>query len=347
MLQRADRLFTLIAILSVMGCTPAYVKYMPAYHTITNDGLPNYSNLNCWAAHPAKKDPSDSVPQPLRATYVMDSTVDVFFLHPTSFTNINDTGWNASINDTSLNAKTDYGSILYQASVFNECRVFAPRYRQANLKAYYATDTVKALQAFELAYQDIKTAFQYYLSHYNNGHAIIIASHSQGSTHAQRLLREFFENKPLAGKLVAAYIAGMRIPKNYYSSLSPCTDAMQTGCFTAWRTFRKDYEPAFVKKEKSDCFVTNPITWTITEDYAARSLNTGSVLLKFNKLLVHVCDAQVHNGVLWVNKPHFPGSLLYRSKNYHVGDINLFYMNIRNNVRTRINTYRKNTPANG
>ena len=41
------------------------------------------------------------------------------------------------LNDQSLNAKTDYSTILYQASAFNEYRVFAPRYRQAHLRSYY------------------------------------------------------------------------------------------------------------------------------------------------------------------------------------------------------------------
>src|SRR5258706_533076 len=85
-------------------------------------------------------------------------------------------------------------------------------YWQAHLRAYYTTDTARALAAFELAYQDIKTAFQYYLDHYNNGRPIIIASHSQGSSHAQRLLKEFFENGPLKNRLVAAYVIGMYIP---------------------------------------------------------------------------------------------------------------------------------------
>ncbi len=47
-------------------------------------------------------------------------------------------GWNADIDDEKINSKTDKASILYQASVFNKyCRVFAPRYRQANLEAFY------------------------------------------------------------------------------------------------------------------------------------------------------------------------------------------------------------------
>jgi hypothetical protein len=44
-----------------------------------------------------------------------------------------------------------------------------------------------------------------------------------------------------------------------------------------------------------------------------------------------------------VQKPRFPGSFLYRIRNYHIGDINLFYLNIRHNVETRLKGYLKET----
>ena len=46
---------------------------------------PNYADLNSWAAHPYKTDPSDSVPLAIRNGYQPDSTVNVFFILPTSF----------------------------------------------------------------------------------------------------------------------------------------------------------------------------------------------------------------------------------------------------------------------
>ena len=67
-------------------------------------------------------------------------------------------GWNADINNNNLNNKTDNSTILYQASVFNKyCRVFAPRYRQANLKAFFTPDSDSAKQSLDLAYEDVKS----------------------------------------------------------------------------------------------------------------------------------------------------------------------------------------------
>ena len=146
----------------------------------------------------------------------------------TTFTRESDTlPSNARIDDAYINAKTDYSTILYQASVFNlHCRVFAPRYRQAHIQNFYSSDTSKSKAAFEQAYNDIKTAFEYYLAHYNQGRPIIIAGHSQGAFLSERLLKEFFENKPLQKQLVAAYIIGWPWIDHLVSGLRPATVAL-------------------------------------------------------------------------------------------------------------------------
>ncbi len=338
-----NRFFSLCCFLLLASCAPKYAQFIPQYTTTATNTVPDYSNLFYWAAHPWKKDPSDSVPKPLRKDYAVDSSADVFFLYPTTFTDREDTRWNASINDAAINAKTDYSPILYQASVFNGYRVFSPRYRQAHIRAYFTDDSVAAKAAFDTAYTDIKTAFQYYLSHYNNGRPIIIASHSQGSTHAQRLLKEFFENTALTKQLVVAYVAGMYISNQYFSSLRGCADSNQTGCVCSWRTYKRNYEPGFVLKEKGSSLITNPLTWTTTTSYADRTLNKGSILLNFNKTRTHVTDAQIHDGVLWIGKLHLPGAFLIRRKNFHVGDINLFYLNIREDIARRVASYKAGT----
>src|SRR5689334_10472027 len=46
---------------------------------------PDYSDLYFWAAHPWKKDMSDSIPGFL-GNETRDSLADVFYMHPTTFT---------------------------------------------------------------------------------------------------------------------------------------------------------------------------------------------------------------------------------------------------------------------
>ena len=142
-------------------------------------------------------------------------------------------------------------------------------------------------------------------------------------------------------KLVAAYIVGWPVTNNYFTNLPVCASPEQTGCVCTWRTFRKGYMPAYIQKEAPPALVTNPLLWTTTDDYAGREQNKGSVLRNFNEIVYGTADAQVHDGVLWTNKPKFRGSFFFRTKNYHIADINLFYMNIRENAARRIASYLK------
>lgn len=249
--MKSSTVITLLWFLILTSCSNKYQQHIKEYTFHAADGKPDYNDLNYWAAHPYKHDVADSVPKPLRKNYQPDSTVDIFFIHPTTYTDKEKKcGWNASIDNDTLNAKTDYTSILFQASIFNEAgRVFAPRYRQANYYSYFPQskeDTLNAIKAFDMAYNDIKTAFEFYLQHWNNGRPVIIASHSQGTTHAKRLLKEFFENSNLKNRLVAAYLVGIPVEPDYFTTIKPCISPNQTGCICSWRTLQEGYKPDYM-----------------------------------------------------------------------------------------------------
>ena len=136
-------ILTLFApILIISGCADKYQSYRSLYPFKSPTGQPDYASLDYWAAHPAKKDPSDSVPRPLGAE-TRDTLADVFFIHPTTFTDKKEAARsNAAIDDDYINAKTDYSTILLQASAFNQqSRVFSPRYRQAHIGNFYGADS--------------------------------------------------------------------------------------------------------------------------------------------------------------------------------------------------------------
>ena len=312
------------------------------YNFKADDSKVFYTNLNYWAAHPLKKDMSDNVPKPLGSYDSTLKQVDVFFIHPTTLLNYSDGRLNATLDDINLNKKTDESTILYQASVFNEsCNVYAPRYKQAHIKTFFMP-AADVQQNFDLAYGDIKKAFETYLELYNNGKPIIIAAHSQGTLHASRLLKEFFENKPLQNKLVCAYIIGLPITQNYFSVLQPCGNSWQTGCFVGWRTFKKGYEgTAYVLKETEKVVVVNPLTWTMDSLKVPNTKNKGGLLKNFNKIIPRVVDAQVHKNILWTSKPKFFGNIFLTKKNYHIADYNFFYVNLRENIKERIGAFWK------
>lgn len=302
---------------------------------------PDYADLKNWAAHPDVHDCADSVPV---GSELKDeqagSQADVFFIHPTTL--LNEKGnifWNSDVGDTKLNRKTDASTILYQASIFNGVgKIYAPRYRQAHIHAYFTTDTASARRAFDLAYGDVKASFEYYLKNRNNGRPIIIAAHSQGTTHAKRLIKEFFEGKTLKNKLVVAYLVGIPVAKNLYTDIKVCETPEQTGCICSWRTFRKGYEPP---TRLENIMVVNPLSMRTDTAFVGKEKSQGAVLLKFKMTKPHFVDAQIHNDILWTDKPKFFGSIFFNTPIYHIADYNFFYLDVRNDVKRRLGYFWK------
>ena len=84
-------------------------------------------------------------------------------------------------------------------------------------------------------------AFDYYLAHENHGRPFIIASHSQGSLHALRLLQERIAGRPAAASsLVAAYVIGYYVPADIGRlGIAVCDSPTQTGCLVDWNTVKE------------------------------------------------------------------------------------------------------------
>ena len=142
--------------------------------------------------------------------------------------------------------------------------------------------------------------------------------------------------------MVCAYIIGLPVPVEYFTTLKPCKDSLTIGCFVSWRTFKSESaEPPFILNETFKSVVINPLTWISETAPVSSKYNKGGVLKNINHVVPHVVSTQIHNNILWSSKPDVTGKILYTQKNYHVGDINLFYINIRENVAARINAFLK------
>jgi hypothetical protein len=299
----------------------------------------DYENMVNWAAHPAKVDLADTLA--VDSEKRDEKRVDVFFIHPTTLSGkLRDGYENAEITDEHINKKTDESPIRFQASVFNEsCNVYAPRYRQAHLKMYDEKDSTKLHESFGKAYADVKSAFIYYMKNYNKGKPIIIASHSQGTTHARRLIKEMVDGREIQNRMIVAYLVGMPVLKNEFQNIKLCKDSIQTNCFVSWRTFHKSYKDDWANRLDTNIAVVNPVTWLTTNEIVEKEKHKGAVLYNLQKSFPRIQETQAEGSGVWISKPHFPGSILYNTKNYHVGDFNLFYIDIRENIKSRIFRY--------
>ena len=309
---------------------------------------PIYSDLKNWAAHPTITDMSDSIPPKLlKKGEILSSKnqkADVFFIYPTIYTQVigPEKAWNAAIDDSELNQKIDFGTILNQASVFNNvCTVYAPRYRQAHYSAFISPDKASAKKALDLAYEDVKAAFQYYIQNENNGRPFFIAGHSQGTIHAARIIRELIEGTPLQSQMVEAYLIGMPLNNSKFKSLELSTSPESIGGYVSWNVFADGYYPSYDTEGYKSAAVVNPITFTTDSQWVDKSLHKG-LLGKNLKLDPKTVSAKIQEGVIWIKKPDVRGKAFLKIKVWHFADYNLFWLDIRENVALRLNTYLKN-----
>lgn len=326
-------LWLCLAALLITACSERKPPARPfaAYDT---PPAPDYAQPGSWSCLPDRDDSGNRTPPEVSPEAQADAPADVFFIHPTTFEG--GVAWNAHPRDPELNAKTDEWAVLHQASIFNAAaRVYAPRYRQMCLGGFFAEDTASERQALALAYQDIETAFRYYLTHYNQGRPFIIAAHSQGSFHGIRLVRELIDGQPLQAQLVAAYLPGWPLPADAFAALPVCDSATQTGCVVSWCSWREGVVPKNHDSYYRGAVVVNPITWRRDSLPSDPAMHQGFLAANFKKMRRQALRAQVQDGYLWVSNP-MP---LFPLRNYHIGDYNLFWLDVRTNVRDRVATF--------
>ena len=159
--------------------------------------------------------------------------VDVFYIHPTTLMSF-EVG-NGIIENAEYRKEEDEVTQKQATAFASSARVWAPRYRQASVISY-TSNSDKAKNAFNVAYNDVLASFDYYLKHFNHGRPIILAGHSQGATWVVRLLKERFEKKPLKKQLVVADVIGEFIVSDTFESIRACNNKTETNCVCSWVT---------------------------------------------------------------------------------------------------------------
>ncbi|QQR96781.1 MAG: DUF3089 domain-containing protein [Sphingobacteriales bacterium] len=299
----------------------------------------DYAQTQNWAALPQVSNNSNWTPNTSIKNNQSIAKADVFYIHPTTDIYGLKISGNTSLDNDRVNKQTDELCIQYQASVFNAaCKVYAPRYQQAVLHNFFARNSDKSKEAFNTAYQDIKAAFEYYLKNYNQGRPIVIAGHSQGSMHAARLLKDFFDGKDLHKQLVAAYLIGYPTFPNQFQYLKVAEHADSLGAIISYNAFLLGTDGSFSDAYKG-AMVVNPLSWNTTNEFVDASKNLGGIKKNKNEIFPKLLGAKCGNGILEIQKPNISGYVPLLKNNYHIHDYSLFYMNIRENVEHRVNLF--------
>jgi Protein of unknown function (DUF3089) len=220
-------------------------------------------------------------------------------------------------------------------------------------------------QALDLAYTDVKEAFDYFLRHFHQGEPIVLVGHSQGSLHAARLLKEVFEDENTYKYLGAAYLPGWTLfEDDFEGRVGICREPRQVARGGDVRAFLH-VEP---KHDSSRPICVNPLTWKTDDVYAPPTANLGGLdvmhyytmfryLIGYRTpkervrppaLYPNIIDAQCMEGHLMVSPPQhygygwglwpFPAWTFasFPGQNLHTYDFNFFFGNVRENVKTRM-----------
>ena len=299
---------------------------------------PDYSNENSWAVLPS------NYPNALKeiiGNQKENNNSAIFFIYPTLLLNPDDDSWNSDIYKNEIREDVINKSVKYQASAWARAGdLYVPYYRQAHIRIFTPPFDKKGIRAWELAYSDLKNSFEYFLKYYRNNRPIIIASHSQGTIHAKRLLQEFFDGTELQKDLVAAYLIGAQIKTTDFKYLKPLESNIKTGGYVSWNTYKKNKYPKKYDEWFKGGVVINPITWDLSKE--SNILDHEGLLYIDNNKYSKSVKVYLTDGLLWTSVPKVPNRLFLRFiKNYHYADINLFWFDIQKNAVERVNSWVK------
>ncbi|WP_337847417.1 DUF3089 domain-containing protein [Sphingomonas sp.] len=322
----------------------------------------SYARADMWLARPDKPgNPALWTPQGIKPAARPEAAV--FFIHPTSY--LNRAKWNAPLDDTEANDRANL-FLRGQASPFNGAgAIWAPRYRQATFGAFLTTKA-DAQQALDLAYRDVTAAFDQFLKEAGD-RPIILAGHSQGALHLTRLLHDRVAGKPLAKRIVAAYVVGWPVSRTAdlpALGLPECTAADQSGCILSWQSFAEPADPSLVvesfdgstgftgaPRKGTTMVCTNPVTGAPASGEATR-FDIGNLVPKSDLSSATLgkgattlrCDAR---GILLLGTvpDGVGGQYVLPGNNYHVFDYALFWANVRADAERRLAAHRAKRSA--
>ena len=243
-----------------------------------------------------------------------------------------------------------YGALNMEKGIYeNECRMFAPYYRQAGLEVYQL-DKAEREQYLESAYRDVKEAFTYYMENLNNDRPYVLAGFSQGADMTIRLMKDLFSDEKYSKNLVACYSIGWKLTSEEtaeYPQLKPAQGETDTGVIITFNSEAEDIKTSVIVEDKT--LAINPLNWKTDSTPADKSLNLGACFTNYDGEIVkeekNLTGAYLDpdRGTLKVtdiDKSDYPSSIsLFPQGVYHIYDYQFFYRNLQKNVSDRVKAF--------
>lgn len=284
-----------------------------------------------------------------------DANADVFFICPSVFAGTDDAR-TMSLDDTKTK-ENFVGAINMEKGIYDQDgtdagnRFFAPYYQQIGLNVYELPEDERE-PYLQIAYADVRAAFDYYLEHYNDGRPIILAGFSQGADMCIRLMKDEFADPELADRLVACYAIGWRVTQgelDEYPQLVMASGETDTGVIVSFNSESPETESSLIVPAGEKTLAINPLNWKTDGTVADRSQNLGACFTDYSGSITrevpqltgaYIDDARGTLKVPDVTPEEYPAGLsIFEDGVYHLYDYQFFYRNLQQNVDDRLAAY--------
>jgi Protein of unknown function (DUF3089) len=140
---------------------------------------------------------------------------------------------------------------LYQAARYSQdCRVFAPMYRQVTLPAL-DSGYIPSPAHLQISLADVTAAFKLYLRRYNHGRPFVLIGHSQGSLVLEPMIHKLIDgNRNLRARMLSAILLGGNVlvkdgsdVGGTFKHIPACRTISDLGCVIAFSSFDQPVPP--------------------------------------------------------------------------------------------------------
>lgn len=293
-------------------------------------------------------------------TVSVDKEIDVFYIAPTCVWDWKDDDGNnyhfMDVWNEKQRKKVTASDYLAYKLLGESGRFYAPYYRQITMNAWMLPPS-DSERLYKKAHEDVKAAFDYYMKHWNHGRPFVLAGHSQGGKAVIELLKSHLTETERS-RMIVAYAFGFKLTKDelaHYPGVMPARDSLDTGVLICFNSVSDTAAVSPLLRNTDVCI--NPLNWRTDTVHASSKMNKGTVFVRPDGTIQQEMKEQVgvridsRTQTLVTNgidpEPYYVPSIgsLFPKGNFHVQELNLYFRNIQENLKRRIESYKMKKSA--
>ena len=278
-----------------------------------------------------------------------DKQADLFLIAPTVYGG-DENHHNMDMSDEATR-ESFLGALNMERGIYEDTlRMYAPYYSQAAFNVYDMSEEEREKYA-EVAYKDVREAFDYYMKYENDGRPFVLAGFSQGSEMLLKLMEDVFkDNEDYRNRMIAAYMIGWYMTEEdtaEYPYLKPAQGENDTGVIIIINSEAENITTSIAVPETT--YGINPLSWNTSSEYAPKQMNEGACFTDYGGNIISEvknltgCYLDHVRGTLKitdVTSAEYPPVVnIFEDGVFHIYDYQFFYRNLQHNVANRVNAY--------